>query len=174
MNLFHDRREDRLILRQPEQRLGAAILFIMAIGCFVGPVFVLRENADAVAWLLAALLVLVGIYCLWNGIKAITEVVATFDGGTRMLTIRRTRPWRAASQSVAFDDVFDVATQARTRWTGHTGIPFPETYYGIEIALAGERKVWMHESAESECDSMARQVLAMIRRPARATASPST
>ena len=74
-------------------------------------------------------------------------------------------PLSVASDTVGFDDVRDVAAQARTRWTGYGNIPMPETYYGIEITLPGERKVWMHDSSEQGCHDMARQIMTMIRRP---------
>lgn len=166
MNLFHDRPTDRLILRQEHHPLGAAVMLMFAIGFLGLAVFIVREHNDLAAWLLAGLTIGGGIYLLWHGLLLVTETVATFDAAARTLTIRRTRPWRVASQSASFDDVAYIEAQARGRWTGYGGdIPGRQTYHGIEITLAGERKLWMYEAKESECYDMARQIMTMIRRP---------
>jgi hypothetical protein len=165
MNLFHDSRNDRLILTQERHPIQAALLLLVVTASFVGAGFCLRES-DAVVWALAVILALVGVYLLWHSLLVVTETAATFDGAARTLTIRRTRPWRVVSQTVGFDDVVDIAAQARGRWTGYGDIPGRETYYGVEITLAGERKLWMYESDEADCYAIARELFGMIRRPA--------
>ena len=169
MNLFNDHRADRLILTQEGHPIQATLALLIAIAAFVGAGFCLRDN-DGVIWLLALLLILCGIYLLWHGLLAVTETVATFDGAARTLTIRRTRPWRVVSQTLGFDDVFHIEAQARGRWTGYGELPGRQTYHGVEIALAGERKLWMYESDEADCREIARQLPDMIRRPAVRTA----
>jgi hypothetical protein len=166
MNLFDDRRTDRLFLSQEDHRIGATIMLLLAVACWISPYFILREHNYTSSWWFAGFMVVAGLVLARGAVKAMTETVATFDGAARTLTIRRARPWRVTSDSVGFDDVLDVAAQSRMRWTAHGNVPMPETYYGIEITRAGRRRVWMYDSTETACHDMARQIMTMIRRPA--------
>jgi hypothetical protein len=166
MNLFHDRRTDRLILRQETHPIVAALALVFALACFAASIFILRADNDVVAWLFAGFMVAGGLYLVWNSVLLMTEIVATFDGAARTLSIRRRRPWQATSHDVGFDKVAHVEAMDRNRWTGRGIALARETYYGIEIALADDRRYWMSETTESECRDMARQIMTMIRRPA--------
>jgi hypothetical protein len=111
-----------------------------------------------------------GIVLLWAIVKVATDVVATFDGATRTVTICRAAPWRTQIETVGFDAVH-VEAQRRTRLFWYGGLnAFQSNYFGIAVILPGERTLWLSDVPEAECYDMCRQVLTLIRRP---TARPA-
>jgi hypothetical protein len=171
--IFHDRRGDRLMLRQPNSLFGAALLGVFALALLVVlPVMALRENIDFLAWFLVLLCVGFGIFIVWAGVKVATEIVAIFDGRTRTMTIRYTAPWRTRIETLPFEEVF-VEAQQRSRLFWYGGIDaFVRSYYGISIGLPRERTVWLGDASETACYDMARQVMTLILRPAAGPAEP--
>jgi hypothetical protein len=164
--IFHDRRGDRMILRQPNSLIAAAVIGVFSFAVLVFLlVMALRDGSAGLFWFVLVLCLGMAALFAWLIAKVATDVVATFDGGTRTVTIRRIAPWRTQTETLAFDDVY-VEAQERSQLIWYGGINFSSRrYYGIAISLPRERTLWLSPAPETECYDMARQVMTLIRRP---------
>jgi hypothetical protein len=95
----------------------------------------------------------------WLAAAALTETTATFDGRTRILAVRRRRPWGSPRRDIRFDEVFGI--EAGGRWT------LDGTDHRIDIALADERTIRLryYPAEQKDVDRAVATALGILRRP---------
>lgn len=156
MQFFHDRKADRITMVQEAHPIvGWAIVVPFALVAAFGGVHAWMD--EGLAFKLFGLFFFgIAVFMAWLAVLALTEMVATFDGKTRTLTIRRTRPWGESSKAIPFAEIFDVVTS--DFWF----IEYIE--HRVDILLAGERKVRLRSNGEKEIESALVDVRSLIRR----------
>ncbi len=158
MQIFHDRKADRITIVQEAHRILAWVL-LAPMGAFFAVLGVYSWfAAEYGAGLLAVLCAASAVAMLWLAAWAMTEIVATFDGPTRVLTVRRERPWGTSSQAIAFADVYDL--ELTEVWM------IEAIDHRLDIRLAGEGRVRLRFNA-GDRDDVERAIAdtrAMLRR----------
>ncbi len=155
MDIHLDRTAGRIVVRQPRHWIGwvaiaAGVLMVPATVWAYG-IAASGHTAIAIGGALLAA-------CFFGAaVLALTEVTATFDGGTRSLTVRRDRRLHASTRSIPFADIAEV-TATRHWWPDGNE-------YRFTIVLSRGRNVWMRYDADDE--SLVRSVVGEINHLAR-------
>lgn len=156
MQIFHDRKADQITLVQPGHPISAWGVYVPSAAVMaVAAVFAWMEEG-LVAKVLAIVCLAAVAVLLRLAVWALTGTVASFDGETRILTIRRTRPWGTSRDTVAFADVFDVVT------TEFSLIVYQE--YRMDIVFADERTLRLRSTGANDVEDALLELRLMIRR----------
>ena len=140
MNIRYDRAPDRIVVEQPRHIVGwafvaAAILFVPA-GFWATTIATSGGTAIIVGTLLLS-----GCFLVFAA-AVLSAVVATFDAGSRTLTVRRDRPWSSAVERIPFAGIHGIAT-SKFRW-------LDGDEYRFEIVLASGRRIRMRYRQDDE------------------------
>ena len=156
MQFFHDRKADRITMIQEAHPIVAwAVIVPFALVVAFGGVHTWMD--EGLAFKLFGLSFFgMAAFLAWLAVFALTEMVATFDGKTRTLTIRRTRPWGESSKAIPFAEIFDVVIA--DFWV------IEHIEYRVDILLAGERKVRLRSNGEKEIEAALVDVRRLVRR----------
>jgi hypothetical protein len=159
METFHDRRTDRLFLTEPAHPVAAIVILSFAVMfSALGVALPWLETERGWRWLFAAVCIVLVVVLLRLSVRAFTEMVATFDGRSRTLTVTRTQPWRRTEQAFRFEDVVAVGCRESTALDAVDYVIWFRTDYSLEITLAGDRRMRLRANGKAECDDAVRQV----------------
>ena len=159
MNIFHDRKNDRILVVQVGYPIVAwAAVFPFGVFFAGAGIYAWMEDGDFVSKLLVLICFASAAAFFWMTPWAATEIVATFDGKTRTLSIARKRPWGTSHEVVSFDDVFDVVTASFMLLDSREN--------RVDILLSGERRVRLRSTGAKEIENALVDVRALMRRPA--------
>jgi len=159
MDIYHDRRTDRLFITEPAHPIVAAV--IVALAALFGALCVAMPWIEAERgwlWLFEVVCIMFAAILLRLAVRAFTEAVATCDGPNRTLTIVRTQPWRRTEETIGYADVVAVATRRRIVLDAVDQFIWFSSRYDLEITLADDRKIAFSADNEKQSDDAVRLV----------------
>src|SRR5262245_2727197 len=160
MDIYHDRRTDRLFITEPAHPIVAAVI-VVALEALFGALCVAMPWIEAERgwlWLFEVVCIMFAAILLRLAVRAFTEVVATCDGPNRTLTIVRTQPWRRTEETIGYADVVAVATRRRIVLDAVDQFIWFSSRYDLEITLADDRKIAFSADNEKQSDDAVRLV----------------
>jgi len=154
MQIFRDSRADQIIVIQEAHPIigwGVVVplgVALVALGIWSGLVIA------------AAILAITAVFMLWLAAWVLTEIVATFDGKARSLTVRHERPWGSSSEPIDFARVYDL--ELTEVWA------IDHTYPRFDIILEGQRRIRLRVNygERQEAERALVDARGMLRRPA--------
>jgi hypothetical protein len=163
MDTFYDRKADRLFVTEPAHPvIASAILAFAVVWAVLCGALPSMETERVWLLLFEAVCVAMTVFLLWAALKTFTEVVVTFDGPGRTLSIVRTRPWRRTEENFGFADIVAVDTRRRLVPDAIGNFIWFAVKYSLEITLAGDRRISLSANGETESDDTVRQAGQLI------------
>src|SRR5262249_38554105 len=155
MDTFYDRRADRLFVTEAAHPVAAwAILACAAVFVALCVAMPFMEKERGWLLLLEAMCIAFVAFLLFYCMRTFTEVVATFDGKGRSLTVTRTQPWRRTEQIFRFEDIVSVDT---VEYASLDGLDYPIGFrwsYRLEITLGDDRPIPLRATDQTESDDV--------------------
>jgi hypothetical protein len=165
MQTYHDRGLDRTFVTQPRHPVVGSLLLVMALvfgGLAVAMPYMEKER-EWWFWFLLALCLGAAAFLLRMFLEAFTEIVLTFDGRSRTLTVGYTRPWRKTTQTFRFEDIVDVADRRTTIIAPDASLyVWVARSWWLDITLADNRRIRLRADNAAEqhdaCGQIYRQL----------------
>ena len=102
-------------------------------------------------WFLLTLCVGFAAFLLRMFLEAFTEIVLTFDGRSRTLTVDRTRPWRKTNQVFRFEDIVDAADRQSTIIAPDASLyVWVARSWWLDITLSSNRRIRLRADSQAE------------------------
>ena len=165
MQTYHDRATDRTFVTQPQHPVVGSFLLVMAVG-FAGLALAMtyvEKEREWWFWFLLSLCVGFAAFLLRMFLEAFTEIVLTFDGKSRTLTVGRTRPWRKMNQIFRFEDIIEVVGRRSTIIAPDASLyVWIARSWWFDITLSGNCRIRLRADSEAEQQDAWSQVYRLL------------
>jgi hypothetical protein len=163
MDTYYDRTTHRTFVTEPAHPVVAWVIVALAVCSVALPIVIPPRDTPTALVVGGVCLAAFAAFLLWMAARAFTEVVATFDGKARSLTVTRTRPWQRTEQTFPYEDIIGVAARENLALNSidHISWVFLVSFrkdYKLEIMLTGGRDIRLRADGETESDEAVKQI----------------